>query len=688
MIFLLRTLRDRIYLRKIGLDADVYDAFDRVWYLAKYTDVATYGDPLAHYWRIGAAEGRDPNPLFSTNWYLARYPDVAQSGQNPLMHYLRFGAAEGRDPNPLFSTSWYLERYPDVAQSAENPLIHYLRVGAAEGRDPNPLFSTSWYVERYPDVAPSGENPLAHYWRIVRDWYLKQHPNVGSTDIGSIARHFQSSRLKGPGLDPFISASQTFDQQPDAENFAIEPPSYDLTQRNARVEADWAFLTKIAVAATAKQLRREFGKQPAMPDLKELEIGAGAATRAEWRARGSSPSDDSPPMNIVIISYGPYDNNSAIHITGFANALTALGHRVVVSAMGSPSHAGDFGLPRFRCVPHQQLKENPEILANYFTGSGDGAPDLVHCWTPRQVVSAVAHAVMGRYKCRYIVHFEDNEVAVAGAFGDKGKKSDKAMPGADLAHSMQEFIAGAAGATIIVDALKEILPEGLPFHLLQPGVDATVFAPGLDIVERARLCDALDIASDAWITVYPGNVHIANVDDMFSLYASVRALNGLGFNVHLIRTGIDNLPVIDPVFDELSRRYVTNLGFVRREWLVEILKLADFFIQPGGPDNFNNYRLPSKIPEFLAMGRPVILPKTNIGLQLQHRVNALLMERGDAAEITECVAALLTDPALADRVGQEGRRFAIEHFSWERSAKQLEGFYRQVLLQGSSLIAH
>lgn len=64
------------------------------------------------------------------------------------------------------------------------------------------------------------------------------------------------------------------------------------------------------------------------------------------------------------------------------------------------------------------------------------------------------------------------------------------------------------------------------------------------------------------------------------------------------------------------------------------------------------------------------------------------MERGDAAEITECVAALLTDPALADRVGQEGRRFAIEHFSWERSAKQLEGFYRQVLLQGSSPIAH
>jgi glycosyltransferase involved in cell wall biosynthesis len=74
-----------------------------------------------------------------------------------------------------------------------------------------------------------------------------------------------------------------------------------------------------------------------------------------------------------------------------------------------------------------------------------------------------------------------------------------------------------------------------------------------------------------------------------------------------------------------------------------------------------------------------VLPKTNIGLLMHDRANALLMERGDAAEITECVEALLSDPALADRMGQAGRRFAIEHFNWERSTKQLESFYRRIL---------
>jgi hypothetical protein len=56
------------------------------------------------------------------------------------------------------------------------------------------------------------------------------------------------------------------------------------------------------------------------------------------------------------------------------------------------------------------------------------------------------------------------------------------------------------------------------------------------------------------------------------------------------------------------------------------------------------------------MGRPVVLPRTNIGLLVHDRINALLMQRGDAAEITECVESLLTN-----------------------AARLLEGFYRDVL---------
>jgi glycosyltransferase involved in cell wall biosynthesis len=503
--------------------------------------------------------------------------------------------------------------------------IRWIEAGRIESSE---SFDRDWYLKQYPDVRESGMDPFDHYRRYGR----------------------REGRTPGPTK--------------------AMPPS-------PRVDADWEFLNKITAAATSQSQADAAGR------LTRLRRGdaafAGALVKdRENRARDGLARDGVAAMNIVIINHGSYDSNSATHITGFANALTALGHRVVVSATGRSTHAGDFGMPRFRCIPHQSLRDNPAIVTEYFAGT----PDLVHCWTPRLVVRAVVHAVIERYGCPYIVHFEDNETAVAEAHERHGKrrKYDGVRTSSPDA-AVNAFVRGAAGATIIVEALKELLPEGLPCHLLEPGVDGDLFAPDLEISKRESLCNALTVPSDAWITIYPGNTHPANYEDMFSLYAAIHAVNARGHKVHLIRTGIDSVGLVEPRFVKLAGRHVTNLGFVSRNWLIDLFKLADFFVQPGGPDDFNSYRLPSKLPELLAMGRPVVLPKTNIGLLMHDRVNALLTQRGDAAEITECVEALLTDSALAARVGQEGRRFAIEHFNWQRSAKGLESFYRKMLAQ-------
>ncbi len=75
--------------------------------------------------------------LFDVAWYLAEYEDVARSGVDPVKHYLRYGAAEGRDPSPRFETRFYLGSYPDVTAMGENPLVHFIRFGRAEGRVPS-----------------------------------------------------------------------------------------------------------------------------------------------------------------------------------------------------------------------------------------------------------------------------------------------------------------------------------------------------------------------------------------------------------------------------------------------------------------------------------------------------------------------------------------------------------------------
>jgi serralysin len=146
-------------------------------YLAANVDVAAAGvDPLEHFVRYGAAEGRagsGVNPAqavgrsitqgFDADFYLLTNPDVAMAGVNPLGHYNSFGWREGRDPNADFDTSYYLAVYRDIAAAGVNPLDHYNGFGWREGRDPSSRFDTTSYLAANPDVAAAGVNPLDHF---------------------------------------------------------------------------------------------------------------------------------------------------------------------------------------------------------------------------------------------------------------------------------------------------------------------------------------------------------------------------------------------------------------------------------------------------------------------------------------------------------------------------------------------
>src|SRR5439155_2396270 len=121
-------------------------------------------DPIEHYLTVGAAERRDPHPLFSTSYYLDSYTDVALAGTNPLVHYVRHGAAEGRDPHPRFSTRYYVEQNPDVRTSKMNPLQHYIQSGARERRAPSPDRAGAIVGEEIhaaADLASSVPSPVA-----------------------------------------------------------------------------------------------------------------------------------------------------------------------------------------------------------------------------------------------------------------------------------------------------------------------------------------------------------------------------------------------------------------------------------------------------------------------------------------------------------------------------------------------
>jgi hypothetical protein len=100
-------------------------------------------------------------PFFDAAFYLERYPDVRQAGMNPLWHYLRHGAAEGRKPHRLFEPKYYLSCCPEARKSA-NPLLHFIETSGCLG-NPHPLFDCQAYLAAHRDAAKRRVNPLLHY---------------------------------------------------------------------------------------------------------------------------------------------------------------------------------------------------------------------------------------------------------------------------------------------------------------------------------------------------------------------------------------------------------------------------------------------------------------------------------------------------------------------------------------------
>ena len=102
-------------------------------------------------------KARPLRKVFDAEFYLRTNPDVAAARVDPVRHYLKHGAAEQRQPLPLFDPVHYLACSPE-ARNSENPLLHFLKIS---GKWPatHPLFDCEAYLRAHPEAG----NPLLHY---------------------------------------------------------------------------------------------------------------------------------------------------------------------------------------------------------------------------------------------------------------------------------------------------------------------------------------------------------------------------------------------------------------------------------------------------------------------------------------------------------------------------------------------
>ncbi|HSI62057.1 MAG TPA: glycosyltransferase [Candidatus Saccharimonadia bacterium] len=380
-------------------------------------------------------------------------------------------------------------------------------------------------------------------------------------------------------------------------------------------------------------------------------------------------------MNILFANYGQSDNNSAYHIAGFASGLAARGHDVCVAVAKSVPDGKVEQVDGFRLVSHRTALKTGVTFA-------DGRPaDVLHVWTPRETMRqfANAHATAWGHSA-LIVHLEDNEEAIferfTGCSLEKACTLDEPWP-KGLIHPRlyRGFLDSAKGVTMVHRCLESLAPAGLPKQEIVPVMDFRFFSNGPRNESFRR---ELGLASTTRVVVFNGNDHAAAALDIRQLYEAVDLLIEGGMDLAFVRTG----HVLPANYDGLHFRpgaRCHELGFVERDRVPEIMRLADVAVQPGDGDYFNAHRLPAKVPEYLAMGKPLVMGETNIGRELAGAKAALILPGMSPQQMAEAVARLLNSPEEAAAMGARGREFARNRFSREAVIPLLESFYRSCL---------
>lgn len=131
------------------------------------------------------------------------------------------------------------------------------------------------------------------------------------------------------------------------------------------------------------------------------------------------------------------------------------------------------------------------------------------------------------------------------------------------------------------------------------------------------------------------------------------------------------------------REQVVFTGFLPRERALEHVARAVVCLSPFYPTPIFNSTSPTKLIEYMALGRAVVANRHPEQRELLEDSGGGLCVEWEEREFAEAIVTLLRDPARAAEMGRRGQRYIREHRSYARIADLVESRYLTICAAGS-----
>ncbi|MEM3765629.1 MAG: glycosyltransferase family 4 protein [Candidatus Bathyarchaeia archaeon] len=208
-----------------------------------------------------------------------------------------------------------------------------------------------------------------------------------------------------------------------------------------------------------------------------------------------------------------------------------------------------------------------------------------------------------------------------------------------------------------------LLKIGLPeekVHILPMGVDTEIFRPN----ESSRSYNLI--------------LFVGRIERIKGLHILIDALQYVDIPAHLVIIG----PKRDKKYAEQIEKEVSMinkkgfhkvefLGSMKQSDLAKWYHKASIVVCPYLVETYSNV-----VRESLACGTPVVSTGSHI---IEDGSDGILLTAAKAKDLANCIAKLLKDKNMREKLGMEGRVLVNKFFSWQHVIEELKRLYISVI---------
>lgn len=403
-------------------------------------------------------------------------------------------------------------------------------------------------------------------------------------------------------------------------------------------------------------------------------------------------------MRILIYSYNyhPEPIGIAPLMTELAEGLVKRGHQVrVITAMPNypersiyPEYRGKLyhteernGVEIQRCfvMVHPKpglvwrlLLEGSFIAFSFIQALQGWQPDVILSTSPSLPASLPVAALKAIYRCPCVLNLQDILPEAAVQTGLL-----KNRLGIRLFELLEAFAYRQADRISVIS-------EGFRQNLLTKGVaddkmvsisnwvDVNFIRPRSKVGSQFRQRHGLQ---DKFVVLYSGN--IAETQGVRTAIRSAQSLAAHP-NIQIVIVGEESrLEELRQFRDSLGVHNVMLHPFVPRAELPDLLSAADVALVMQ-KHNIVGFNMPSKIQCLLASGRPIIASVPGHGTAAQAiraSGGGVVVEPENPTLLARAILEMYDHPERMASCSQHGRRYALEHYSFQRALDRYESLF-------------